>query len=271
VTEPQRGSSPKRRTAEGGAARIVRPSECDRKGVVGGAYRAPVLTELLAPLRQLVLPMVCPGCGRPADPVCDDCASQLRPPPPGAPPPGIDDWAAAFAYDGVARELVARVKYRRAHGATAWLAAAMAPLVAPPIGTVVTWAPTTPERRRERGFDHAELLARRVARRLARPSRALLGRGPGPAQTGLPAAARRAGPTFVPRSRAPASVLVVDDVATTGATLGAAAAALRAAGAIHVAALTAARTPPPGSRDGTRFRSYTPAQHPRRTEGRAWR
>jgi adenine/guanine phosphoribosyltransferase-like PRPP-binding protein len=43
--------------------------------------------------------------------------------------------------------------------------------------------------------------------------------------------------------------LIVDDVATTGATLSAAAAALRDAGAVDVAAITAARTPPPRARD----------------------
>jgi adenine/guanine phosphoribosyltransferase-like PRPP-binding protein len=42
--------------------------------------------------------------------------------------------------------------------------------------------------------------------------------------------------------------VVVDDVATTGATLSAAAAALRDAGAVDVAAVTAARTPPPRAR-----------------------
>jgi predicted amidophosphoribosyltransferase len=109
----------------------------------------------------------------------------------------------------------------------------------------VTWAPTTPARRRARGFDPAELLARGVARRLGIRCAGLLDRLPGPPQTGLPAAARHRGPTFVARRRAPAGVLVVDDIATTGATLSAAASALRGAGAREVLAVTAARTPPP--------------------------
>lgn len=195
----------------------------------------------------MVFPLACPGCGQPADPVCDACASRLVPASPASAPAGIDAWWAPFSYEGVARELVARVKYRGAHAVTAWLADAMVTLLAPPLPPVVTWVPTTPHRRRERGFDHAELLARHVARRLERPARRLLTRGAGPAQTGLPAAARRRGPSVGARTVPPAAVLLVDDVTTTGASLAAAAAALRDAGASRVVALTAARTPPPGA------------------------
>lgn len=192
-----------------------------------------------------LLPFACPGCGRPAEPVCASCAATLRAAPFAPAPSGIDAWAAAFVYEGVARELVARVKYRRAHAATAWLAAAMARRVGPPVPAVLTWAPTTPDRRRERGFDHAELLAGHLGRLVHRPCRRLLVREPGPPQTGLAAAERRTGPRFVASRALGASVLLVDDVATTGATLSAAAAALRRAGATRVVAITAARTPPP--------------------------
>jgi predicted amidophosphoribosyltransferase len=155
---------------------------------------------------------------------------------------------APYAYEGVARELVARVKYRQARAALPWLAGAVAGSVAAvhPPGSLdaVTWAPTTSARRRSRGFDHAELLARSVARELGLGVAATLRRPPGPPQTGLPSAARRVGPRFLPRTVVPARVLVVDDVATTGGTLAAAARALRAAGAEHVVAATVARTPP---------------------------
>ncbi len=204
-----------------------------------------MLRELVATL----LPATCPGCGCPAEPVCSHCAQGLVSPVPAPPPPGVDAWVAPFAYHGVARELIARVKYRGARAAVPFLADATARAVRPLVEQLqpeaVTWAPTTSGRRRARGFDHAELLATAVARRLDLPVAALLRRGPGAPQTGRVAAARRVGPTFHALGTA-RRVLVVDDVATTGATLSAAASALRANGATIVGAACAARTPPKG-------------------------
>jgi predicted amidophosphoribosyltransferase len=168
----------------------------------------------------------------------------MHPAPALPPPPGVDACTAVLAYDGPARDVVARVKYRNHRSALAGLAAAMAASVtAPP--DVVTWAPTTARRRRDRGFDHAELLARAVARHLRRPCRPLLDRRPGPPQTGRPLAERLAGPRLEPRGPVSGRVLLVDDVVTSGATATAAALALRRAGATAVDVVAAARTPPP--------------------------
>jgi predicted amidophosphoribosyltransferase len=108
---------------------------------------------------------------------------------------------------------------------------------------VVTWVPTDRARQRARGFDHARRLATAVARRQQLPARALLARGEGPPQTGLGLEQRGIGPPIHAQARSPARVLLVDDVATTGASLARATAALRSAGARIVIAATAARTP----------------------------
>jgi predicted amidophosphoribosyltransferase len=179
--------------------------------------------------------------------VCRQCTADLRPAPTLPPPPGVDACTALLAYEGVARDVVARVKYRNHRSALSGLARAMAASVVNR-PDVVTWAPTTADRRRARGFDHAELLAHAVARHLGGvPCRPLLLRRPGPPQTGRPLAARLVGPTLVATvtTRPPRHVLVVDDVVTSGATVAAAAFALRQVGVTRVDVLAAARTPPP--------------------------
>jgi predicted amidophosphoribosyltransferase len=166
-------------------------------------------------------------------------------------PPGVDGCGALLEYDGAGRELVARLKYRNARASIPFLARGMAAIagIATPAGgpaiDLVTWAPTTRARLRSRGFDQAELLARAVAAVLHVPCRRLLRRHPGAAQTGRDALARHEGPGFEPRRRLAGSrVLLVDDVVTTGATVAAAARALREAGATTVHVVAAARTPP---------------------------
>jgi predicted amidophosphoribosyltransferase len=227
-----------------------------------GTFTLPTVTGsrpgARASLLDALFPMCCPGCGTPGVAVCGRCAAGAAPAPPLAPPPGVDSWASPFAYEGVVREVVARLKYRDERGRVRWLTGALVAEAGELLGDVrgplaVTWAPTSVAHRRARGFDQAELLARAVARTLRVPCRPLLRRLGGPPQTGLPARDRRVGPRLVAAPAAAralrglGAVLVVDDVATTGATLAAAAAALRVAGASTVFALTAARTPAPGA------------------------
>ncbi|MEA2973640.1 MAG: hypothetical protein QOG82_2098 [Actinomycetota bacterium] len=184
-------------------------------------------------------------CGALGAAPCPACASDLRSPPGLPPPAGVDSCRALLAYEGAGRELVARLKYRNARSSVPYLAERMAALAADRTPyDVVTWAPTTTARRRQRGFDQAELLARALARRLHVPCRRLLHRPPGNPQTGQPLDVRRAGPAFHPARPSPPRVLLVDDVVTSGATVTAAARTLTAAGAAEVHVVAAARTAP---------------------------
>jgi len=152
---------------------------------------------------------------------------------------GLDATWALLAYEGPGRQLVQALKYRNRRAPLAVLGRAMAGQV-DERPEVVTWVPATPAHRRERGYDQAELLARRIGRDLAAPTRRLLRRGADRPQTGRTRAERLSGPTLCARRRAGGTVLVVDDVVTTGASLRAAAEVLRAAGAERVLGLALA-------------------------------
>lgn len=114
---------------------------------------------------------------------------------------------------------------------------------------LISWVPLSARRRRERGYDQAELLARRAAEVLNAPVLPLLRKAlHTPALSGLggDAAARRAavlGAYQVP-DPAPAMgkrILLVDDVVTTGSTLSECARMLRMTGAADVAGAALAR------------------------------
>jgi predicted amidophosphoribosyltransferase len=161
-------------------------------------------------------------------------------------PPGLVSCRAVLGYDDDVRRAVIGLKNRGERARVTALADDLAVLVPDLVDLVVTWAPTGGRRRRQRGFDQAELLARAVARRRRLPVASLLRRAPGPAQAGRRASDRWGNPSFVASRECHRPVLLVDDVATTGATLSAAAAALRAAGVPEVHGLVVARALQPG-------------------------
>ena len=160
---------------------------------------------------------------------------------------GAADWVKRWKYAApglrgldAAAEAVAR----------ALLRGALARVPGPPPGAIVP-VPLHPARIRARGFSPAAALAAQASRAVSAPLAArLLERvRDTPSQTGLDARARRrnvAGAfTLARRARVPETVWLVDDVVTTGATLGEAARVLRASGAGRVAAVCLARTPAP--------------------------
>ncbi len=188
----------------------------------------------------------CAGCDAPGGAICTTCRFALVGPRPRTPSGGA---LAAVPFTGRARKVVLGLKYRNRRQVARHLAGLVVNTIVD-AGVhrrvdVVTWAPTSAARRRDRGFDQGELLARVVARQLGVPCRRLLERtGPGVAQTGRSRAERLHGPCFEARpGLAGRRVIVIDDVVTTGATLAAAAAALRQAGAGEVSMFAVASTP----------------------------
>ena len=115
----------------------------------------------------------------------------------------------------------------------------------PPLADVVTAIPADAERLLRRGHHPAGRLAQELASRWGLPFARLLTRErPSLRQAGLGLDDRRRNVrgAFGPRGTVPRAVVLIDDVYTTGATVSAAAAALRTGGAARVAVVTFART-----------------------------
>jgi ComF family protein len=178
------------------------------------------------------------------------CGACLRDPPP------LDACCAAVDYAYPWSALVARFKF---HGEPGWACAlaermARAPGVAQEIAKadLLLPMPLAPRRLAERGFNQALLLARALARDKVE-SQLLLRLRETQSQTALERKARERNvegafgiePLRCAELRG-VSVLLVDDVMTSGASLQAAARVVRQAGAKRVVAVVLARTEPPG-------------------------
>jgi ComF family protein len=239
----------------------------------------PALPTALGPhLLDLLFPPRCAVCGRRGAPLCAVCLAAARPPdaqrcvrcnaplPPaseilagrcatcrGEPPGPLAGLRVAARYEDTIRLAIIELKFHRVRRVAEplgdLLAAASLPLL--PVVDLIAPVPLHPTRRQERGFNQAELLARRCGRRLGRPMRAdLLARvRPTPSQVQLTSAERHANMrgAFAARPGAAAtlagrSVLLVDDVCTSGATLTAAAEALREVGATTIWGAAVARS-----------------------------
>ncbi|TMK69291.1 MAG: ComF family protein [Actinobacteria bacterium] len=188
-------------------------------------------------LRRLRAPM-CARCGRPtAWPVarCSECGGRRL---------AFAVARAAVAYDDPVRRIVAAWKERGLRRLAPWAAGIVVDVVARPEAGVLTFVPPDRDRRLKRGHHAAEGLARELAREWGLPAEPLLARTrPSRRQRGLDQGARRRNVrgAFAASGRVPPSVVLVDDVYTTGATANAAASALRRAGARRVEVVTFAR------------------------------
>ncbi|HEX7746898.1 MAG TPA: phosphoribosyltransferase family protein [Micromonosporaceae bacterium] len=226
-------------------------------------------TGLWGDLADLVLPVDCAGCGASARPLrlgfCVDCMAVLaaldpRSVRPDPVPPGLPPCTALGGYDGALREALLSYKERGRHRLARPLGRLLADVVVRAVGpepVLLVPVPATGRAARQRHGDHLRRLTSYAAGRLraaghaavvVHPLRAL----PRADSTALDRTARAAAaahafqlrPGRIPALRrlVPGrSVVVLDDIVTTGATLASVANLLRAAGVpVATAAVLAA-------------------------------
>jgi ComF family protein len=167
-------------------------------------------------------------------------------------PPRIARTRAAVAYDDLSRGLAIRLKYGRKVALARTMAHYMAPLVKPQDGAVLIPVPLHPSRLWTRGFNQSALIAQELSRRLnmAAEPMALRRTRRTPALKGMSMLQRRrtvAGAFKVAEAAAVAgrTVILIDDVLTTGSTAEACARALKRAGAARVELVSWARVVKP--------------------------
>jgi len=191
-------------------------------------------------------PPLCDGCGDPlptwrtiSRPLarCARCRRARR---------HVDRSRAIGAYEGALRSVVHALKYDGRRSLAGPLAALMRDRGRDLLEGVdaAVAVPLHPSRRRERGFNQAGDLARRLGVPVCPALRRIRATS---AQSGLPACRRHGNVrgafrlTRAARLLAGKTVVLVDDVSTTGATLEACARVLKEGGVAEVRALTAAR------------------------------
>lgn len=164
----------------------------------------------------------------------------------------VDSVVAPFCYAPPLDHYLHALKYRGARHFGRALGLTLAPALAAARGgvDVLVAVPLHRARLLERGYNQAQEIAATLARVLELPAleRGIARHTEAPAQTGRGAAQRRAAVARVFRVRrnlAGLRIGIVDDVVTTGATVNALAAELRAAGAARCVAFAVARTPEP--------------------------
>lgn len=191
---------------------------------------------------QAVPAPVCPRCGKPL------VAARLACPQCSAHPPAITRIQSACWHEGALRDAILALKYSHRRDVALPLAHLLGDILSSSNVNFdfITSVPLHPVREQERGYNQAELLAQHVANRRRLPYLRVLQRTRATAdQIGLDEGARPAnvaGAFTADASQcANKTVLIIDDVCTTGATLNACATALFQVKARAVYGITVAR------------------------------
>jgi competence protein ComFC len=216
-------------------------------------------------LLDILFPKVCLGCGREGKYICKDCEVFLSEVPPA---PGL---ISVWEYEGLMEKLIQKIKFDGCYNIIEELVERAFEKInlKLPEDTVITFVPMYKKREKQRGFNQAELIAKKIGEKINRPvvnlldktkdNRSQVGLNPQERMEnmrgvfGLRKRVFETEPPFLAslgaaptphdfkNSLSLQNILLVDDVYTTGATMAECTKVLRKSGAKNVYGFTIAR------------------------------
>jgi len=200
------------------------------------------LNKIKEGIIDILIPRKCLGCGREGSYICSACEIFLSELP-------LTGVPGVWEYEGIIEKAISKIKYDGCHDIINELIdkAFEKMELKLPENTVVTYVPMWPKKERQRGFNQAELIARRVGEKTGKSVVGLLKKvKDNRTQVGLSLQERQENVRGVfsiakMTEVEPSSILLVDDVYTTGATMNECTRVLRRAGVKNVYGFTIAR------------------------------
>lgn len=212
---------------------LVAPHSCCGCGEIGALLCAECKNDIV-----LEPPLVCLGCGRMTvhGGMCDPCRRSWQ---------VTDGWLVGWR-DQSLKALLDAYKFQSTQSGSKVLAGLLderLPLLSPGLKIVVV--PTAPSHVRARGFDHALRIAQSLGRLRKLPVRPILRRYARGTQhfKGRSERLATAGAGLAVRGVVPETILLIDDIVTTGATLRACTQLLQSAGAKTIYIAVVAKQP----------------------------
>ena len=205
-------------------------------------------------LLDILLPKKCVGCGKEGQYICKDCEIFLSEVPnlmEVRPPSVRSSVMSVWEYEGIIEKAILKIKYDGYYDIINELADKALEKIELhlPLDTYITYVPMFQKKEKQRGFNQAELIARKIGDRYTRQAGRLLEKvRDNRSQVDLGPAERienvrdvfSAAPSELMEVR-PQSVLLVDDVYTTGATMAECMKVLKKAGVKNIWGFTLAR------------------------------
>ncbi len=211
-----------------------------------------ILEDIREGIINILLPKTCVACGKEGKYICEKCSLFLSEAPTVFMAGGLEELVSAWEYEGVIRDVIFKIKYDGMFDVIDELVGKAFEIREPyvPEDTIITFVPMFKKKEKRRGFNQAELIAKKVGEITGREVFPLIEKiKDTPSQTELDKEERLINvkdsfALFRPglNKSLAENVLLIDDVWTSGATMGECCKILKKSGVKKVWGFTLART-----------------------------